>query len=134
MNLSLNAYDLFHYLKKEGSNYDEVTNAVQLRNENLPAYEELIHEYLSMEKSSAIVVRKNEFQKVYYSLVGYDDDQRRVFLKEKDESTKESQNEKIMSLEIEEFIFGPYQIWDIVDPMERYTQRHCEELSEDLPF
>lgn len=117
MNLSLNAYDLFHYLKKEGSNYDEVTNAVQLRNENLPAYEELIHEYLSMEKSSAIVVRKNEFQKVYYSLVGYDDDQRRVFLKEKDESTKESQNEKIMSLEIEEFIFGPYQIWDIVDPM-----------------
>ena len=132
-------YDLFRYLKKAGSNYEEAADAVSIRNQELPAYEYLIRKYLSMDHCQAVVVRSDGIQEARYTIVGYDSDHQTVFLQARTGAYGSSKDQEIKSLEIEEFIFGPYKIWDTVDPVVQYKYQTYEEMNPradnvELPF
>lgn len=135
---TFNPYDLFHYLKKEGSSYEEAAQAVQTRNEEIPAYEYLIRKYLSSEHCHAVVVRSDGIEEPRYTITGYDPDHRTVFVQARTGAYGSSKNQEMKSLEIEEFIFGPYRIWDTVDPVAQYEYYSFEKAKEcantELPF
>lgn len=134
MNSCFNPYDLYQYLKKEESTFEEIERAIRLFSRKLPAYEYLIRKYMTDEYCRAVVVRSDGIEEPHYRIIGYDAERRSVFLQAKTGLYGSTKNQEVKHLDIEEFIFGLYLIWNVIDPVEQYTLQKYESSDEELPF
>lgn len=109
--------------EKEESTFEEIERAIRLFSRKLPAYEYLIRKYMTDEYCRAVVVRSDGIEEPHYRIIGYDAERRSVFLQAKTGLYGSTKNQEVKHLDIEEFIFGLYLIWNVIDPVEQYTSR-----------
>lgn len=127
-------YRLYKHLKDEDVTYKDVEEWIQLLKKHLPAYEQLIQKYISAVDCTAVLVKSDAYDQPHYRIIGYDSDQRVVFAQLKPRSYDYSKGPDIKQFDIEEFIFGPYRIWDTVNPMDQYNLQRLEDAMVELPF
>lgn len=124
----------YEYMKKEEVSYDDLKKILRIRKSKLPAYEAVVQDIMKRKPCFAEVRRTDGISEPKYRIIGYDKAKEMVFLQAKTGRYESSKDQEVKPLKIDEFIFGPYEIYDQVNPEVSYFYMMNSSEYEDLPY
>lgn len=122
----------YEYMKKEEVSYDDLKKILRIRKSKLPAYEAVVQDIMKRKPCFAEVRRTDGISEPKYRIIGYDKAKEMVFLQAKTGRYESSKDQEVKPLKIDEFIFGPYEIYDQVNPEVSYFYMMNSSEYEDL--